>query len=143
MSGNGPKPNEVDLLVERMHSVRSAGCVHVSELQGEAKRLVDWKEYVLTKPLVSVAAASLVGFFIVRSAMRPPAIPLRQGLESQQLPTTSSSLKSTVVNGILSFATSLASSAIKNYVANLAQSSISEGGSSDRFSQFKTNGNVS
>ena len=67
---NGTKSaGDVDELLARMQSVRACGYYHAEVLHGEAKRLVDWKEYVRAKPLMSIAVASLVGFSIVRSTL--------------------------------------------------------------------------
>ena len=60
--------SDVNELLARMQKVRASGYSHAGELHGEAKRLVDWKEYVRSRPLTSIAVASLVGFSIVRSA---------------------------------------------------------------------------
>ena len=44
---------EAEQIVERMCSVRNAGYDHVVALQGEAKRLIDWKEYARAKPILT------------------------------------------------------------------------------------------
>lgn len=122
------KEDDADLILKRMQAVRSAGHCHADELQGEMKRLVDWKEYVLAKPLFSVAAASVLGFALVRSTARSVSrsVPQSQPILSDVTPAVS--LKSTIASGVLSLASTLASSAIKSYIASLSQRNKSEGG---------------
>lgn len=125
------KALEVAALIERMRYVRSAGNLHASELQGEAQRLVDWKEYVLAKPLVSIAAASVFGFALARSTMRAISRTTRSSNDSQSRPTAESSVLANVASGAMALGTSIASSALKSYFANLVQRSLVERGSSD------------
>lgn len=129
MRSSQKSEDEADLLIERMRSVRSAGRFHVSKLQGEAKRMVDWKEYVLTKPIASVAAASILGFALIRGAVRavPQTIPRRTLDKSEQ--SNEGSASSTFTSGAIALGASIASSALKSYFANLVQRSISEGSS--------------
>ncbi len=138
MNSSEQEPVGVDSIIGRMHALRSSGRSHAVELQGEAQRLVDWKEYVLTKPLVSVAAASVFGFAIVRSTMlalsKPKVLSSTVAIDSS----TARPLKSNFAGGVISLGTSIASSAIKSYFANLIQRSISEGGSSDRLHEFNS-----
>ena len=131
MRGSERKALDVETLIERMRYVRSAGQSHASELQGEAKRLVDWKEYVLAKPIVSIAAASVLGFAIVRSTMRAISSPTPSSDDARIRPATESSVVSNVASGAMALGTSIASSAIKSYFANLVQRSLVERGSSD------------
>lgn len=138
MNSSELKPEDVDSIIGRMHALRSSGRSHAVELQGEAQRLVDWKEYVLTKPLVSVAAASVLGFAIVRSTMRAFTLPQARSSAVLSVPSTDRSLKSSFAGGVISLGTSIASSAIKSYFSNLIQRSISERGSSDRLHEFNT-----
>lgn len=124
---------DVDELLARMQSVRASGHYHAGELHGEANRLVDWKEYVRSKPLMSIAVASLVGFSIVRSTLGtnssanvpPPGRPaVFENAKSSQ-----SSWKS----GAIALVANVASTAIKHYFASLLQSRKTEGGFHDRF----------
>ena len=138
MNSSEQKPEGVDSIIGRMHALRSSGRSHAVELQGEAQRLVDWKEYVLTKPLVSVAAASVLGFAFVRSTMRALTLPKPTGSAVFSDPPTDRSPKSNFAGGVISLGTSIASSAIKSYFANLIQRSISERGSSDRLQELNS-----
>jgi len=124
---------DVEQIIERMRSVRLSGHDHVVELQGEAKRLVDWKEYVRAKPLLSVAAASLVGFGVVRNAFfvvsdTPPSM-----LASGAPLVDSKSIRSTIGSSITTLATSIVSNAVKTYIANMLQRGIAKGEINDRF----------
>ena len=138
MSGITQNKQEADLLIERMGSVRSAGFSHVNDLQREAKRLVDWKEYVLTKPLVSVALSSLLGFVITRSTMRAAIEPKPQILDAKSSSASIVSRNSTFAGGVANFATSLATSAIKSYATRFLQSIISERSTHDRLQKFNS-----
>jgi hypothetical protein len=74
-----------------MRMVRMSGNAHAIDLQGKAKRLVDWKEYVKAKPILSVASVSLLGFGLVRNLMlaapKPsPSSPTRQPTRSNTSP---------------------------------------------------------
>jgi len=129
MRGIQRKEQDVDLLIARMREVRSAAQSHVGELQGEAKRLVDWKEYVLAKPIASVAAASILGFAIIRSTVRTLSWTTSKQVLGENNRSDQSSVKSTLASSAIALATSIASSSLKSYFANLVQRSISEGGS--------------
>lgn len=138
MSGAAQNTKEADLLIEQMGSVRTAGYAHVHELQKEAKRLVDWKEYVLTKPLASVAVSSLLGFVITRSIMSAATGPKPQSLDAKSSSASLVSRNSTITGEVVSFATSLATSAIKSFVASFLQGIISERSTDDRLQKFNS-----
>lgn len=125
------KALDVEAIIERMRYVRSAGHSHASELQGEAQRLVDWKEYVLAKPLVSIAAASVFGFAIVRSTIRAISSTTPISYDAKIRPAKESSVVANVTNGAMALGASIVSSALKSYFANLVQRSLVERGSSD------------
>ena len=131
--GNSNAEDDVQMIVERMRSVRASGYEHAGELQGEAMRLVDWKEYVRAKPLVSIAAASLVGFTLVRGTIGTLTGAIEPVSAATRPPSANRSMKSTLASGALTLATSIASSAIKNYFAKLSERTNLEGGSHDRF----------
>lgn len=127
---------DVNELLARMQRVRACGYYHAEELHSEAKRLVDWKEYVRSKPLMSIAVASLVGFSIVRSTF---------GAKTQtmlQLPSRNTVLEnsrscesgqSNWKNGATTLITSIASTAAKYFVMTLLQPQKTDRGSNDRF----------
>lgn len=123
----------MEQIIERMRSVRMSGHDHVVELQGEAKRLVDWKEYVRAKPILSVAAASLVGFGVIRNALfvvsKPPTSMLAMGAPLVD----NKSIRSTIGSSIATLATSIVSNAVKTYIANMLQRGIATGEINDRF----------
>ncbi len=124
---------DVDELLARMQSVRASGHYHAGELHGEANRLVDWKEYVRSKPLMSIAVASLVGFSVVRSTLgtnSPANIPLPgRTTDFGNTKPNQASWKS----GAIALVANVASTAIKHYFASLLQPRKTEGGFNDRF----------
>ena len=129
-----PTPTEeVDDLIERMRAVRASGYDHAGALHGEAKRLVDWKEYVRSKPLVSIAVASLVGFSVVRSTLRSSSPLTSSSLGFSPVTTPSSSNQVTWKNSVISLATNVATTALKHYFTTLIQRGKTEGGFHDRF----------
>lgn len=138
MSGAQSKTEvDVEQIIERMRSVRMSGHDHVVELQGEAKRLVDWKEYVRAKPLLSVAAASLVGFGVVRNSIFVVSKPSPSMLATGAPPVDNKSFRSTIGNSIAIMATSIVSNAVKTYIANMLQRGIAKGEINDRFQHDK------
>ncbi|MCF7963300.1 MAG: hypothetical protein K9M08_21380 [Pirellula sp.] len=128
---------DVEQIIERMRSVRMSGHDHVVELQGEAKRLVDWKEYVRAKPLLSVAAASLVGFGVVRNSFFVVSKPSPSMLATGAPLVDNKSIRSTIGNSIAIMATSIVSNAVKTYIANMLQRGIAKGEINDRFQHEK------
>ncbi len=135
-AGNSNAEDDVQEIVERMRSVRSSGVDYAGKLHGEAMRLVDWKEYVRAKPLVSIAAASLMGFTIMRGTMRASHGSALFVSSAKQPLFAARTMKSNFASGVLAIATSIASSAMKNYFAKLSERmerSNLEGGSNDRF----------
>ena len=132
MSSCGSDADDIELLIERMNTVRSAGYSHAEQLQGEAKRLVDWREYVLAKPISSVAFASILGFVITRSTMNSTPRPISNPLPLEKSELVNASVPASFAGGVIGLATSIASSAIKSYVANWVQARILERSSHDR-----------
>ena len=120
-------------LLSRMESVRASGYDHAGELHCEAKRLVDWKEYVRSKPLMSVAVASVIGFSLVRSTLgissQTNQLPSRN-MNVQESPTSS---QSTWRSGAIALVSNVATTAIKHYLASLLQRRSTVGGFNDRF----------
>ncbi len=131
---SAPTPTEdVDELMERMRAVRASGYDHAGSLHVDAKRLVDWKEYVRSKPLVSIAVASLVGFGVVRSTFRGTSPPTSSSPEFYPAVTPSSSNQATWKSSAISLATNVATTALKHYFTTLIQRGKTEGGFHDRF----------
>jgi hypothetical protein len=138
MKRSEQKTEDANSIMDRMRSVRSSGRSHAYELQGEAHRLVDWKEYVLTKPLVSLAVTSVLGFAIARSTMRAITKPQATFPPISGDTINNSAARASFASGALALGTAIASSAIKSYFANLIQRSISERDSSDRLHKFNS-----
>ena len=124
---------DVDELLARMQSVRASGHYHAGELHGEANRLVDWKEYVRSKPLMSIAVASLVGFSIVRSTLGTNSSANNPPPGSPAVFENAKSSQSSWKSGAIALVANVASTAIKHYFASLLQSRKTEGGFHDRF----------
>ena len=123
---------EAEQIVERMRSVRAEGYDHVVALQSEAKRLVDWKEYARAKPILFVAAASLLGFGLVRKTAQVVLKPDSRTLIGENSLNDPRSFRSTLTSSMATLATSMVSNAIKSYIANMMQRANSEGNSNDR-----------
>ncbi len=123
---------DVNELLSRMQSVRACGYNHATELHDEAKRLVDWKEYVRSQPLISIAAASLIGFSVVRSTLgtnsqsNPPLPSSTTALEN------SKSSQSSWKSGAFALVASVATTAAKYYLMTLLQPRRAKGGFNDR-----------
>jgi len=133
---SAPIPTEdVDELMGRMRAVRASGYDHAGSLHVDAKRLVDWKEYVRSKPLVSIAVASLVGFGVVRSTFRGTSSSPSSSSSPEFYPmvTPSSSNQATWKSSLISLATNVATTALKHYFTTLIQRGKTEGGFHDRF----------
>ena len=128
--------SDVNELLARMQMVRASGYNHAGELHGEAMRLVDWKEYVRSKPLMSIAIASLVGFSIVRITFGSKAQTMPEPQSRNTVPEksrSSESSQSSWKNGAITLVTSVASTAAKNYLMTLLQPRKTAGGFNDRF----------
>jgi hypothetical protein len=54
-------------IVLRMRELRSAGIRGVDKLHSQAQRVTDWREHVRAQPAVAATAATLLGFFAVRT----------------------------------------------------------------------------
>ena len=124
---------EAEQIVERMCSVRKAGYDHIVALQGDAKRLIDWKEYVRAKPILFVAAASLLGFSIVRKTGHVASKSSSPTMVVGDSANDPKSFRSTLTSSVVKLATSMASNAIKSYIVNMIQRGKPEGSSNDRF----------
>ena len=130
---------DVDELLARMQSVRACGNYHAEELHVEAKRLVDWKEYVRSQPLISIAVASLVGFSIVRSTLgtnsqsNHPLPCSTTDLEDFKPGQPRQSSQSSWKSGAIALVSSVATTAAKYYLVALLQPRRTEGGFNDRF----------
>ena len=132
------KEHEANCLIERMRTVRSAGYSHAGEIQEEAKRLVDWKEYVLAKPLTSVTATFLTGFVIVRGLTRIARESSSLTLNSKPNFLTSGSLGSTIARSAMTLATTVASSAVRNYISKFTHDITYGRESNDRSNELQS-----
>ncbi len=129
------RETDIDQIIERMRLVRMSGKDHAIDLQVEAKRLVDWKEYVRSKPILSVASVSLLGFWLARNLMLAASKPSPSSSTQQSLKLEPSPLKTTLSSSIANLASTIVTNAVKTYVANLMQHGTGKGNSHDRFQQ--------
>ncbi len=100
-----------DQILARMQSLRAEGRRDVERLHEQAERVTDWKEHVRAQPMVAAAAASLLGFLVVRSALssqRASTVPV------QPLGASSST-------GLLAFAGGLASNLGRQWLTHYVQ----------------------
>lgn len=77
-----------DEILTRMRAVRNEMDEDVVDLMEDAKSLLDWKEYVRRFPLVSLAAAGVVGFVLVpakRKKVNLDARAVKKLLEREKL----------------------------------------------------------
>ena len=131
----GQAETNADQIIERMRMVRMSGNAHAIDLQGKAKRLVDWKEYVKAKPILSVASVSLLGFGLVRSLTLAASKPSPSSSTNQPIRSGTSPLKTTLSSSVANLAITFVTNAVKAYVANLMQNGITKGNLHDRFQQ--------
>jgi hypothetical protein len=59
-------------LQDRMKRIRAKRIDRVAELQNEAGRMTNWREYVRSAPITALAGSAVLGFFAVRFASRLP-----------------------------------------------------------------------
>jgi hypothetical protein len=119
----GPNHASLDAeqIVDQMRLARSAGGEQVVELRMEAKRLFDWSEYVRAMPILSMGAASLIGFSVVSKVTafiqrsNPPEFKGNRATGNTQ------SLRATMVASLSTLAMSVVSNAIKSYLGKLTQ----------------------
>jgi hypothetical protein len=113
---------DADQIVHQMQLARSAGREQIAELHVEAKRLLDWKEYVRSMPILTVAAASLFGYGVVRNAAlvfqrtNSPALNVDNAISSTK------TLQSTLTASLSTLAMSILSNAVRSYLRKLTQS---------------------
>ena len=129
---NAHPKTDTDQIIERMRLVRTSGKDHAIDLQGEAKRLLDWKEYVRAKPILSVVSATLLGFGVVRQLIFASSKPSTIPSTIQSLKLEPSPLKTTLSSSIAKLASTIVTNAVKTYVANLMQHGAGKGNSHDR-----------
>jgi hypothetical protein len=130
---NSRLETDTSQIIERMRLVRRSGKDHAIDLQGEAKRLVDWKEYVKAKPILSVACASLLGFGLVRNLMLAASKPSPSSSTKQSTRSDPSPFKTTLSSSVANLASTIVTNAVKTYVASLMQNGPAKGNSHDQF----------
>lgn len=114
MNHQAPKDDDGNQLVSRMRDIRHVSRIHVADLQDEAQRLGDWREYVRARPLLSVAAAAAVGFVLTSRASSSKA--------PQAETAGSPPARVGVASGVLAFAASLAGNAVREFAMHKIRS---------------------
>lgn len=123
---------EVEQIIERMRLVRLSSKDHVIDLQGEAKRLVDWKEYVRAKPILAVAGASLLGFGLAHNLVQPNP-KLSTSLRTTPTGTTENiSTRPSLGSTFATLAISILSNALRAHVASMMQRGTGKESPNDR-----------
>lgn len=114
----GSELTEGEELVARMNAIRNVSEVHVAQLHAQAQRLGDWREHVRAQPLLAVTAASAVGFVVTSKLFGgrscPPKAERRQSAEADADVATTATTAG-ISSGLMAFAGSLASAAVKQY----------------------------
>ena len=109
----------VESLIEQMNRIRNVSEIHVADMHHEAGRLVDWREHVRSRPLVSVAAAVMVGFSLIHRSRSSNTHTDRKLDAGGSTP-----VQASVATGVMSFAGALVSSMVKNYVLNYVRQQL-------------------
>jgi hypothetical protein len=120
-------------LQERMKNVRAKRIHRVAELQNEAGRLTDWREYVRSAPITALASSTLLGFIAVQTVTRaaaPASIRRQPELKSSSAPlesgfSTSGYLMSSAIRALTSIALTAGKSYLTQQMNSLSNSSKS------------------
>ena len=124
--------DDVDDLLARMRNVREAGDHHVGDLQVEARKLSDWREYVRSWPLMSVAIATTVGFSAARNAANAVAQNGDTGAKPVFVASTTIPRGPHWTSPAYDLAKGLVLSSIKQYLSTLVQRLATKEDSHDR-----------
>ncbi len=108
-------------IVSRMEAVRRYGRFHAIELREDAKKVIDWREHVRSKPLIAASLASTAGFLLFRLATRRLTKAPNFGASSLRDPGTTS-----WKSKLFDTATQLAYDALKPQALNLMRAFFSE-----------------
>ncbi len=131
---------DAELIQNLMKAVRDKRSERVFELQTEAHRLVDWKEYVRTAPIASLIGSAAAGFLVVNGLQRSP--PAARALPVQSPSTQSNAATNAATKARLPWLVSLAmpivTNAAKKYIAQ-SLSSLLQGSSNESKSAAPTN----
>lgn len=106
--------------------------MHVGDLQVEAKKLSDWREYVRSWPLMSVAIATTVGFSAARNAANAVAQNGVTGPKPIFLASTTSPKGAHWTSPVYDLAKGLVLSSIKQYLSVLVQRLATQEDTHDR-----------
>ncbi len=119
---------EAESIQSLMKAVRDKRSKRVFDLQTEAHRFVDWKEYVRTAPIISLIGSSAAGFLVVnglRNSLPPATLP-RENLA----PTQANVATASKMQWLVSLAMPILTNTAKKYIAQTL-SSILQGTSNE------------
>ncbi len=105
---------EADTIQNSMRSIRNRRHKRIGELKIEAQRLVDWREYVKTAPVVSVVSSVVAGFMVINAFKRTHS-PKLQGTEAPSA-TPLNVAEGTKLNWLIAMAMPIVTQAAKKYV---------------------------
>ena len=114
------KADEHAAIIGRMQELRSTGQMDVSELHAQAIRVADWREHVRSQPLLSMIAASIVGYSVVRLFSSAES----RGVPVVQAPLVSSAPRKSVATGLASVAGGMATSIARQWLTEYVKKQL-------------------
>ncbi len=99
-------------IIRRMQELRSTGRKDVSQLHVQAGRVTDWREHVRAQPILSLVAATLVGFTLVK-AVAPNDPPSQSNVQS---PAGEPTKTKSASRGMINIATGMAAAMARQWL---------------------------
>lgn len=124
--------SKTDAIVERMRQIRSSGLEDAVQLHEDAKRLVDWKSYVRTKPFLSIAVAALIGFAAFRKGVVAGQTKSTGGASLPQPTYARLHIPNAWRSRAIAVVSQFVAGTLKKYLLNLVQREVLERTSHDR-----------
>lgn len=115
---------EADTIQNSMRSIRNRRHKRIGELKIEAQRLVDWREYVKTAPVVSVLSSVVAGFMVINAFKRTHS-PKLQGPEAPSA-TPLKVAEGPKLNWLIAMAMPIVTQAAKKYVMQGLKNAIQQ-----------------
>ena len=107
-------------IISRMRELRSTGLTDVKQLHAQVGRVTDWREHVRAHPELSVIAASILGFSVVK-AMANSVTPVQQIVYA---PPVSVAKQRSTSMGLLSIAGGLAASMARQWLTEYVKKQV-------------------
>jgi hypothetical protein len=98
-----------------MNAIRNVSESHVAGLRDEAQRLVDWREHVRAKPLLSFAVAAYLGYASMDKLAGGKKHVRRTRQTDAQEDANANVATTSLASGIMAFVGSMASMALREY----------------------------